>query len=109
MTAPYAILVDFKLTSPSAMTSFRKLIDENARQSCEQETGCWRFDVLSVPGESNRIILYEIYKDQVAFDLHLKSAHYDSFNRNSSAYVRNKTVTTLSLAYEGSSQAGSKT
>lgn len=109
MTEPFAILVDFKLTSPSVMADFRTLINENARHSCEREPGCWRFDVLSVPGESDRIVLYEIYKDKAAFDIHLKSAHYRSFNRSSSAHVKNKTITTLSLAYEGSSQAGSKT
>ncbi len=37
------------------------------------------FDVLVDPKEPRRFVLYEIYDDDEAFDLHLRSEHYLSF------------------------------
>ncbi len=97
----YVVMVDFKL-KPGDMTAFRKLIDSNARDSCKLEPGCRRFDVL-LPRESNdRIVLYEIYDDRAAFDRHLKMEHFQQFDRASAPFVREKSVTALTLACEGS-------
>ena len=41
----FVITVDFTV-KPGAMAAFRKLIDRNARDSCADEPGCRRFDVL---------------------------------------------------------------
>ena len=47
------------------------------------------------PGEADRIVLYEIYDDRAAFDAHLKTAHFASFNEASAALVADKKVTEL--------------
>jgi (4S)-4-hydroxy-5-phosphonooxypentane-2,3-dione isomerase len=105
MTQPFVILVEFKLKSKSDMGRFRKLIDENARESCRSEPGCWRFDVLLPQDAEDSILLYEIYQDRAAFDLHLQSPHFHDFNRDSAALVEGKTITEFSLACEGSQGA----
>ena len=97
----FAITVDFTL-KPGAMAAFRKLIDRNARDSCAQEPGCQRFDVLAPIEPGDRILLYEIYDDRAAFDAHLKSPHFAVFNRESEALVISKTVVQYNLACEGS-------
>jgi quinol monooxygenase YgiN len=97
----FAITVDFTLT-PGAMAAFRKLIDKNARESCAAEPGCRRFDVLVPTEPGDRILLYEIYDDRAAFDVHLKSPHFAVFNRESEALVISKTVVQYNLACEGS-------
>jgi quinol monooxygenase YgiN len=102
MIHPFVILVEFKLKSKSDMQSFRKLIDENARESCKIEPGCWRFDVLVPQGAEDRIVLYEIYENRAAFDAHLQSPHFHSFNQESGALVASKTITEFSLVCEGS-------
>ena len=97
----FAITVDFTL-KPGAMASFRKLIDKNAEDSCAHETGCQRFDVL-VPNEpGDKVFLYEIYDDRAAFDAHLKTPHFDVFNRESEPFVLTKTVVQYTLVCEGS-------
>jgi (4S)-4-hydroxy-5-phosphonooxypentane-2,3-dione isomerase len=105
MTHPFVILVEFKLKSKSEMGRFRKLIDENARESCKCEPGCWRFDVLVPQDAEDRIVLYEIYQDRAAFEVHLQSPHFHSFNQESAALVAGKTITEFSLACEGSQGA----
>lgn len=102
----YVITVDFIL-KPDAMTAFRKLIDSNAKDSCAHEPGCQRFDVLVPAGLDDRVFLYEIYDDRAAFDAHLKTPHFDVFNRESEALVLNKTVVIYALACEGSQASGS--
>ena len=75
---PLVVLVEF-LARAYFTERFGELIAANARASLEHETGCRRFDILVDPEEPRRFVLYEIYDDGEAFELHLRSAHYRSF------------------------------
>ncbi len=97
----YVIMVDFKLR-PGAGPAFRRLIDENARASAQGEPGCRRFDVMEPKGQIDRVMLYEIYDDRAAFEAHLKTLHFASFNRDSEPLVAEKTVFEYALVCEGS-------
>lgn len=99
----YVITVEFILM-PGAMTKFRSLIDENAQNSIDLEPGCQRFDVLVPQTSDDRIFLYEIYDDKLAFDAHLKSAHFLSFNEKSASLVMSRNITSFELAYEAIKQ-----
>jgi quinol monooxygenase YgiN len=97
----YVIMVDFHL-KPHCQAEFRRLIDENARASVREEPGCRRFDVMEPAKEKDRVVLYEIYDDRAAFELHLKSAHFASFNSASASLVREKIVADYALVCAGS-------
>ena len=97
----FAITVDFTL-KPGALASFRKLIEKNAQDSCAHEPGCRRFDVLVPIDTGDKVFLYEIYDSRAAFDAHLKTSHFDVFNRESEALVLTKSVTQYALVREGS-------
>ncbi len=81
---------------------FRGLIVENARASVRDEPGCRQFDVVVPEGETDRIVLYEIYDDAAAFAAHMKTPHFAVFNRESDALVASKVVTLGKLEYAGS-------
>ena len=49
---------------------------EDARGSIENEPGCFRFDVLVDDKDPNTIYLYEVYRDQAAFDAHCQAPHF---------------------------------
>ena len=74
----FVIMVDFRL-KPGAKSAFRRLIDDNARASCRNEPGCRRFDVMESPGEADRIVLYEIYDDEKAFEAHQQTPHFKKY------------------------------
>ena len=93
--------MDFRL-KPGNQAAFRRLVDENAIASVRDEPGCRRFDVLEPPGESDRVLLYEIYDDRAAFDAHLKTAHFATFNAASAPHVADKSVTGYALVCAGS-------
>lgn len=97
----YVIVVDFRL-HPGKYADFRRLIDDNARASAQSEPGCRRFDVLEPKGEADRIFLYEIYDDRAAFEAHLKTPHFASFNRDSAPLVAGKKIYEYDLVCEGS-------
>jgi quinol monooxygenase YgiN len=44
--------------------------------SLEREPGCLRFDVCVDGDDPNRVLLYEVYEDEAAFDAHLKTPHF---------------------------------
>jgi quinol monooxygenase YgiN len=87
----FLITVDFDLL-PGALDPFIALIKENARKSLAEEPGCHRFDVLVQRGVPDHILLYEIYKNRAAFEVHLKSRHFAEFNTASAPYVKEKKV-----------------
>jgi quinol monooxygenase YgiN len=97
----YVILVDF-LLQPGTRAEFRRAIDANAHASCKSEHGCRRFDVVEPRDDENRILLYEIYDDRAAFDVHLKTKHLAVFEAASNHLVTKKTVIAGDLVCEAS-------
>jgi autoinducer 2-degrading protein len=57
-------------------------------------------------GEADRIILYEIYDDAAAFDAHLKTPHFASFDAASAPLVAGRTVSRCRLDYSPSDERG---
>ena len=92
----FVILVEFDI-HPGQEAAFEALILENARRSLADEPGCRVFDVLTRPGESFGVVLYEIYADRAAFDAHCTAPHFLSFDAASRPLVRGKRVTELTL------------
>jgi quinol monooxygenase YgiN len=90
----YVVTADFRL-QPGAMQAFMPLMIENAERSRTDEPGCDRFDVLVPAGETDRVFLYEIYRDEAAFQAHLQTPHFKAFNTASQAYIKERAVAKL--------------
>ncbi len=102
----FAIVVEFRL-KPGTRPEFRRLIDRNACSSAEMEPGCRRFDVLEPSDRPDSIFLYEIYDDEAAFEAHLQSAHYATFNSESAPLIAERSVIRCDLVCEGSADGAS--
>jgi len=61
---------------PARREAFLESMLDDARGSMADEPGCLRFDVLVDDVDPNTIHLYEIYRDQAAFDAHNQAPHY---------------------------------
>jgi autoinducer 2-degrading protein len=103
----FAIVVDFHLKQ-GARSEFRRLIDANADASVKTEPGCLQFDVLEPEGESDRMLLYEIYTDKAAFDAHLRTDHFRVFASASEALHLQKEVTSCDLVFSGADVASKR-
>ena len=74
---------------------FKRRILQQAKDSLELEKDCHEFDVCHDPNNKNIVFLYETYTDKNAFDIHLNSKHYQSFNDEVTPWVKEKIVTQL--------------
>ena len=87
----YVVTVLFNVKKEST-ASFRKAVLQQARHSLSRETDCLRFDVCFDPQDDTRVFLYEIYADEKAFQEHLHSDHFSSFNAKVTDWLERKSV-----------------
>lgn len=74
------------------LATFNARMRQQAQESLEREPGCHRFDIGSDAADPCKIFLYEIYDDARAFDVHLASAHFQSFNADTQDWIESKAV-----------------
>jgi len=89
----YVVTVMFHV-KPEFAKLFREQMIANARMSRGAEPGCLQFDVCTDPMHEDRIFLYEVYANRVAFDAHLLTAHYKMFEKTAGPWVAAKDVRT---------------
>jgi len=90
----FAITVDFEIKS-EFVNKFRNRVLQQAKDSLNNEEKCLIFDVCFDEKKTNKVFLYEIYQDKDAFDYHLKSDHYLSFDEDVKNWVAKKIVNQL--------------
>ena len=73
----FVLLVSIRI-KPEDVEAFMKKAGENAREA-RKEPGCRQFDVLVDPKDRTRVMLYEIYDDEKAFEAHQQTAHFKKY------------------------------
>jgi (4S)-4-hydroxy-5-phosphonooxypentane-2,3-dione isomerase len=73
----FVLSVELRI-KPENVESFMARTLENAAQS-RKESGCRQFDVLVDPKELTRVMLYEVYVDEKAFEAHQQTAHFKKY------------------------------
>jgi len=58
---------------------FMSMLLENAKAARETEPGCRQFDVLVDPKDRTRVMLYEVYEDEPAFQTHQQTPHFKRY------------------------------
>ena len=86
-----AVCVTFDIKD-GQMADFLPLMNAQAEASLSQEEGCHHFDVCTQGDVENRVFLYELYKDRAAFDVHLASQHFKTFDAAVAAMITTKSV-----------------
>lgn len=89
----FVVVVHFQL-KPGAAGRFMPLVIENARVTMEREPACRQFDVCVADGSDEKVLLYEIYLSQEAFQAHLKMPHFVKFDSDVKDLVAGKVVNT---------------
>jgi (4S)-4-hydroxy-5-phosphonooxypentane-2,3-dione isomerase len=82
----FVLVVEFEV-KPESVERFHSLIAENAKRSVANEPGCRQFDVMRAQDQANRILLYEVYDDQAAFEAHGKMPHVAEFFREAKPMI----------------------
>tara|TARA_B100001057_G_scaffold422761_1_gene444455 strand:- start:217 stop:537 length:321 start_codon:yes stop_codon:yes gene_type:complete len=92
----FVIIVDF-LIKEEEVENFKPLMLENARASLMYEPGCRQFDVCFDIEDSRKCFLYEVYDSTDAFDEHLLTGHFKTFDAAVGSMLENKHVRALNL------------
>lgn len=89
----FAVCVTFDI-KPGRTQAFLRLMHAQAANSLDREAGCHRFDVCTDGDVADRVFLYELYTDQAAFEAHLQSAHFQTFDAAVGEMIAAKQVST---------------
>ena len=63
---------------PENVASFMQKVIENAK-AARKEPGCRQFEVLVSPDDKTSIMLFEVYDDQKAFEVHQAGAAFKKY------------------------------
>jgi len=69
---------------------FMAMALENAKASRETEPGCKQFDVLVDPKDKTKVMFYEVYADEAAFEAHQQTAHFKSYFDKALGYLASR-------------------
>jgi len=69
----------FVVAKPDQVDRFMSMLLENAKAARETEPGCRQFDVLVDPKDRTRVMLYEVYEDDAAFQAHQQTPHFKRY------------------------------
>ena len=73
----YVLQVAIRI-KPENVDAFMRKLDDNAREA-RKEPGCRQFEVLVDPSDRTRIMLYEVYADEAAFQTHQATPHFKKY------------------------------
>lgn len=89
----FVVLVQF-IIKPENLDAFIERVEQQANDSLTFEDECHQFDVSISNDDPNLVLLYEVYTDRQAFDVHLDSDHFHDFNAKVTPWVESKILTT---------------
>jgi autoinducer 2-degrading protein len=73
----FVLVVSIRI-KPENVDRWMKMALENAREA-RKEPGCRQFEVLVDPKDRTRVLLFEIYDDDKAFEAHQQTPHFKKY------------------------------
>ena len=73
----FVLAVNIRI-KPEHVEAFMKKLADNA-SAARKEPGCKQFDVLVDPKDRTKVMLYEIYNDEKAFEAHQQTPHFKKY------------------------------
>ena len=73
----FVLVVNIRI-KPESVDVFMKQLNENAA-AARKEPGCRQFDVLVDPQDKTKVMLYEVYNDEKAFEAHQQTPHFKNY------------------------------
>jgi quinol monooxygenase YgiN len=73
----FVLVVSIRI-KPENVEKFMQGLFANA-SAARKEPGCEQFDVLVDPKDKTKVMLYEVYNDEKAFEAHQQTPHFKSY------------------------------
>jgi quinol monooxygenase YgiN len=78
MPMSFVLVVNCRIKAGEVDKLMKELL-ANGTAARETEPGCLQFDVLVDPKDPARIMLYEVYQDEAAFEAHQQTPHFKKY------------------------------
>jgi (4S)-4-hydroxy-5-phosphonooxypentane-2,3-dione isomerase len=73
----FVLVVNIRI-KPENVERFMPLVLANAREA-RKEPGCRQFEVLVDPKDKGKVMLFEVYNDEPAFEAHQQTPHFKKY------------------------------
>ena len=73
----FVLVVNIRI-KPDQVARFTPMVLENAR-AARKEPGCRQFEVLVDPKDKAKVMLFEVYDDEAAFEAHQQTPHFKKY------------------------------
>ena len=73
----FALVVNIRI-KPENVDKFMQGLLANAREA-RKEPGCRQFEVLVDPKDGTKVMLFEVYDDEKAFEAHQATPHFKKY------------------------------
>ena len=73
----FVLVVNIRI-KPDSVDKFMQGLKANAREA-RKEPGCRQFEVLVDPKDGTKLMLFEVYNDEKAFEAHQATAHFKKY------------------------------
>jgi (4S)-4-hydroxy-5-phosphonooxypentane-2,3-dione isomerase len=73
----FVLVVNIRV-KPEHVDKFMQALKVNASEA-RKEPGCKQFDVLVDPADKTKVMLYEVYNDDKAFEAHQQTPHFKKY------------------------------
>ena len=73
----FVLVVNIKV-KPENLDAFMKQLQANA-SAARKEPGCRQFEVLVDPKDRTKVLLFEVYNDEAAFEAHQATPHFKKY------------------------------
>ena len=95
---PLVIIAEFEV-KPGKLAEFLELAEVDARHSVADEPGCRQFTVTVDREPPDRVVLFEVYDDEAAFDSHLETPHLKAFREGIETLVVSRHIRRLTRVH----------
>ncbi len=75
---------------PEVIDAFYARLRRHAATSVKREEGCHRFDIFQERSDPTLFLLFEVYDDDDALELHRNSPHYLAFRQDVQDWVTDR-------------------
>ena len=73
----FVLVVNIRIKAEN-VERFMPMVLANAREA-RTEPGCKQFDVLVDPQDKTQVMLFEVYNDEKAFEVHQQTPHFKKY------------------------------
>jgi len=85
----FVLVVNVEI-KPGEVDRFMPMALENAKAARETEPGCRQFDILVDPNDRTKVMFYEVYANEAAFQAHQQTAHFKHYFDKALGYLASR-------------------